>query len=261
MPAKPVQWAARSFPAGRRSITEWKSVNEAIPVVSEISGRGNQSGIMGEPVSTPSRVIVVEPNVHTRTHFKVILHSANDFELTGEFSNANEALKAIPRSPSDLMVLGVHRRDPIGIKCINLFKRLVAGLKIIIVLGAGDTDLLESSLRSGADNCLVKPVKAAQYLATLRFAARGQNENMAKSQEIQPAILHRNTQGKCVLLNQREEKVMSCLAEGLLYKEISDKLGISYPMVHKYQHSAFRKLHAGNRSEAIRAWLNGSNVV
>jgi DNA-binding CsgD family transcriptional regulator len=41
----------------------------------------------------------------------------------------------------------------------------------------------------------------------------------------------------------------------LLYKEISDRLGISYSTVHKYQHQLFGKLHVSNRSEAIRVWL------
>ena len=59
----------------------------------------------------------------------------------------------------------------------------------------------------------------------------------------------------CLALSPRESEVMTSLANGLLYKEISGKLGISYSAVHKYQHNIFQKLHVSNRSEAIRLWL------
>jgi DNA-binding NarL/FixJ family response regulator len=56
-------------------------------------------------------------------------------------------------------------------------------------------------------------------------------------------------------LTQREKEVMSLLAHGLLYKEIADKLGISYSAVHKHQHKIFIKLGVTNRSEAARKWF------
>ena len=59
---------------------------------------------------------------------------------------------------------------------------------------------------------------------------------------------------QCVLLSPRENEVIRCFAQGLLYKETADALRISYSAVHKHQHKAFLKLGATNRSEAIRKW-------
>jgi DNA-binding NarL/FixJ family response regulator len=55
-------------------------------------------------------------------------------------------------------------------------------------------------------------------------------------------------------LTAREAEVMSGLAGGLLYKEIANKLGISFSAVHKRQHRIFRKLRVSNRTEAISKW-------
>lgn len=55
-------------------------------------------------------------------------------------------------------------------------------------------------------------------------------------------------------LTEREAEVMTGLAKGLLYKEIANKLGISFSAVHKRQHRIFRKLRVSNRSEAIMRW-------
>src|SRR2546429_4448495 len=43
-------------------------------------------------------------------------------------------------------------------------------------------------------------------------------------------------------LTKRETEVMRCFAKRLLYKETAEKLGISFSMVNKHQHSIFRKL-------------------
>ena len=59
---------------------------------------------------------------------------------------------------------------------------------------------------------------------------------------------------QCALLTRRENDVIRCFSNGLLYKETADALNISYSAVHKHQHKAFLKLRVSNRSEAIRKW-------
>lgn len=254
MSGKLVQLDTKAFYISNESAEKWKFLNRTIPVVSETLGRRKQPGTMSDSIGAPNRVVIVEPDAHARTRFKEILQSTTDFKLTGDFSSANEALNVVPHSPPNLMLLGFRRNDRRGIECISLFKRLVAGLKIIMVLCAGDTDLLDSGLRYGADNCLIKPINAVQCLATLRVASLDQIVNEPKSQKSELEF-NRTTSGMSALLSQREHEVMDGFAQGLLYKEIADKLGLSYSAVHKHQHNIFRKFHVANRSEAIRLWL------
>jgi DNA-binding NarL/FixJ family response regulator len=47
---------------------------------------------------------------------------------------------------------------------------------------------------------------------------------------------------------------VACLAEGLFYKEIEDRLSFSAAVVRKLAHCAFVKLKAGNRTEAVLKW-------
>ena len=49
---------------------------------------------------------------------------------------------------------------------------------------------------------------------------------------------------------------MEYLARGLLYKEIADRLHVSYSAVHKLQHKVFVKLHVTNRTEAVLTWYS-----
>ncbi len=56
-------------------------------------------------------------------------------------------------------------------------------------------------------------------------------------------------------LTQREYEVMEHLAYGLLYKEIAEKLHISYSAVNQHLHNIYLKLHVDNGREAMRKWL------
>ncbi len=61
-------------------------------------------------------------------------------------------------------------------------------------------------------------------------------------------------------LTFRETEIMDNLSQGLLYKEIADRLFISEGTVKQHVNHAYRKLRARNRTEAINkyrviAWI------
>ena len=58
-------------------------------------------------------------------------------------------------------------------------------------------------------------------------------------------------------LTVREIEVIRYLAKGFLYKEIADKMDLSYWTVHKLQHKIYVKLRVSNRTEAINKWSGG----
>ncbi len=58
-------------------------------------------------------------------------------------------------------------------------------------------------------------------------------------------------------LSPREQEVLDCLAKGFLYKEIADKLGISYETVHTYIRRIYEKLQVRTRTEAVAKFLRG----
>ena len=61
------------------------------------------------------------------------------------------------------------------------------------------------------------------------------------------------------VLSEREENALKLLAEGLMYKEIAQRLGVSVPSVRTYLHRVYDKLHVTNRTEAIVKYLNVSS--
>lgn len=205
-----------------------------------------------QTMDVPIRIAVVDDDENIRLWFKDILQPTKTFNLTGSFSNATEALEEIPRLQPDITLMDIRMPGLNGIECTRRLKQAMPRLKIIMVTGTHEQDSVSASLHAGATTFLIKPLEGDQLLATLRFAAA----NLKESRTGFNGLAVAKPNGRHSPLSPREKEVMAGLAEGLLYKEISGKLGISYAAVHKYQHSIFKKLRATNRSEAARIWLN-----
>ena len=202
-----------------------------------------------------TRVAVVDDDKDTRLYFKDILESSRDFDFAGEFSNGITALVGVQALRPDLILMDFRMPELDGMECTRRLKHSMPQLKIIIMTGVHDVELVGYGLQAGADNYLIKPVTVDQCLATLTFVSVGSAQIQSEEEmSIQNAILPKH-RGELSLLSPREFEVLHCLAEGLLYKEIAEQLQISYGAVHKYQHSIFQKLHVSNRSEAIRKWM------
>ena len=56
-------------------------------------------------------------------------------------------------------------------------------------------------------------------------------------------------------LTEREQEVLALLAQGFLYKEIADRLGISLHKVRGHVHLVYEKLHVQSRTEAALKYL------
>ena len=56
-------------------------------------------------------------------------------------------------------------------------------------------------------------------------------------------------------LSAREQEVLDHLSHGFLYKEIADKMGISYETVHTYIRRIYEKLQVRTRTEAVAKFL------
>lgn len=194
---------------------------------------------------TGTGVVIVDDDADFRLCLKDILHGAAGYRLIGGFSNSAAALDAIPKLNPDLVLMDVRLPGLDGIECTKNLRQIMPGLRVVMLSGMHDDQSIEQSVSAGAVAYLVKPLTPHQCLATLKCVMALGTTAQRPESESSPAH---------PLLTQRENEIMKHLAGGLLYKEIADRLDISYSAVHKLQHKIYAKLHATNRTEAISRW-------
>jgi NarL family two-component system response regulator LiaR len=196
-----------------------------------------------------TKVVIVEDDTGARALLEDTLREAKEFTCVACFKNGTEALANMPKIDPDIVLLEADLPILNGLECAKRLRINLPCLKIVMISAKHDKKEIEKSIKAGVCGYLIKPVSRGQCLATLKCALGKLNKTNRKTPKFENEIVN------CSLLTGRENEVMSFLADGLIYKEIADKLQISYSAVHKYQHNIFVKFRVSNRSEAIRVWL------
>jgi DNA-binding NarL/FixJ family response regulator len=200
-------------------------------------------------------VAVVDDDEDTRLCFTDVIQFSERFKVLGSFSDASAAVSAIPRLQPHLVLMDFQLPGLNGLEATKRLMCSMPSLKVVIVTGNLGQGIVKAASKAGAVALLLKPTVAEQLIATLEFASHLSKTGKANLDGTPVSSFDKSLSRMSSALSPREKEVLAGLAEGLLYKEVSEKLGISYSAVHKYQHSIFQKLHVSNRSEAIRLWF------
>jgi RNA polymerase sigma factor (sigma-70 family) len=120
-----------------------------------------------------------------------------------------------------------------------------------------DTENIFNALAAGATGYMLKRTPRQELFDAIREVHRGgspMTTHIARKvvqsfQRAAPAASATET------LSPREQEVLDCLAQGFLYKEIAEKLSISYETVHTYIRRIYEKLQVRTRTEAVAKFL------
>lgn len=211
-------------------------------------------GLAGPRTKT---VVVVEDDRNLREQLVKILNLANGIRCVWACPNGEEALRVVPQTRPDVVLMDIGLPWMSGIDCVPRLKEKMPDLQIIILTVYEDTESIFRALKAGADGYLVKSSSPGKLLEAIRDVSKG---GAAMSSSIARKVVqyfHPSTRaghGKPSTpddLSPREREVLDLLASGYIYKEIGDKLGIRTETVRTHVKNICEKMHVRNRVEAV----------
>jgi DNA-binding NarL/FixJ family response regulator len=197
-------------------------------------------------------VSIVEDNRSMREKLVTLLRRSPGLRFVKDYPNAETALQGIPADTPDVAILDINLPGMSGIECVAKLKSQLPQLQFLMLTAYEDTDLIFNSLRAGARGYVLKKMVPAELLPAIEQVHTG---GAPMSMPIARKVVdHFNDLGQTTseveTLTQREREVLTLLSKGCLYKEISDKLGISQSTVRTYIQRTYEKLHVQSRTEA-----------
>ena len=192
------------------------------------------------------------------------------FRCTSTHGDAEEALQLLPRIKPDVVLMDIRLPGRSGIHCIGQLQVLLPDTKCIVLTAFEDTDLIFEALTAGALGYLLKGVRPAKLLDSIRevyeggspmtgqiarkvvtcFQDTGTNPFRGGASS-SPSGRHGPDTTEASL-SPREKDVLDCLIEGLLYKQIAARLGVSMSTVRGYAQRVYKKLQVHSRMEVMR---------
>lgn len=202
-------------------------------------------------------VSIVEDSNQVRGTLARLISRAEGFTCLSQHANAEAALEALPKERPDVVLMDINLPGMNGVECVRQLKQVVPGIQIVMLTVYEDTDTIFSALAAGAAGYLLKRTSREELLAAIREVHQGgspMTTHIARKvvQSFQQAgASPKPTEN----LSPREQEVLDLLSQGFLYKEIAEKLGISYETVHTYIRRIYEKLQVRTRTEAVAKFL------
>jgi DNA-binding NarL/FixJ family response regulator len=204
-----------------------------------------------EPVNI--KVVIVEDDREMREGLESIVQWHPGLKCIATYSSAEEALSYIQNKIPDIVLMDIHLPGISGIECVKRLKPLLATTQFMMCTVYEDNENVFDSLCAGATGYLLKnspPGKIADAIIDLYNGGSPMSSVIARKVigVFQPSAQQNLSMEK---LTKREREMLDLLAKGYRYKEIADRLFISFETVRTHIHNIYEKLQVQSRTEAL----------
>ena len=210
------------------------------------------------------RVIMVEDHPDYREGIRFALETVGDIELLHTFGTAERGLRCVQEArantAADVILLDLNLPGMSGLEAIPWFKQYAPKIHVIVLSQSdAEADVLEA-IRAGAAGYLLKNASLSEITDGIRTVmSGGATLDVNIAQYILTALQTKPRPTiDSITLTKREMQVLELIGEGLLKKEISDRLQISTPTVATHVRHIYEKLGVQNAPAAIsKAFQSG----
>ncbi|HEY3932210.1 MAG TPA: response regulator transcription factor [Verrucomicrobiae bacterium] len=205
----------------------------------------------------PITVSIVEDNDKLRETLVRVLNRADGFRCVSQYANAEDALKDLPQTKPDVVLMDINLPGMNGVECVRQLKKIAPEIQVMMLTVYEDTENIFDALAAGANGYMLKRTAGKELLEAIQEVKRGgspMTTHIARK-VVQSFQRSAAAAAQTESLSEREQQVLDLLSQGLMYKEIADKLNISYETVHTYIRRIYEKLQVRTRTEAVAKFL------
>lgn len=228
-----------------------------------------------EDVAATIRVLVADDKAIDRAGFVAILRSQPDFEVIGEASTTDEAVRACRNRRPSLVIISVTLPAPAGMTPISAIRVHEPDIPILAVAQRSETDCmilnppvlactaagernvqcsagvdcLELAVADGATGTIRRTAAPEDLFGAIRILAAGRAwyEAGTAAAIMRHALARHGNGGELRSLSRREIEVSGLIADGRSNKEIARALKITEPTVKKHVGHILAKLQLQDR--------------
>lgn len=209
-------------------------------------------------MASPSaiRVSIVEDDSSIRESLHALFIFEEGMEPRSVHSTAEDALEHLAGSCPDVVIMDINLPGQSGIDCVRQLSERCGSTQFLMYTVHDDDHRVFDALKAGANGYILKSSTPDEIVAAVRELHAGGAPMSAHVARRVVGML-RPAQGAALepdTLSERENGVLGLLAQGLLYKEIGERLGITTGTVKQHIHRIYEKLHVQNRTEAVNRY-------
>lgn len=190
---------------------------------------------------------------HPLTLLGLQKHLEERFDLVGAASEASAAIEMIRERKPQLVLLDVHFPGGGGAAVIEAVKPDAPEIKFLAFTVSTSAEDVVRLFKAGVDGYVVKTTEGFELDEQIELALAG---GRPVSRFVAGHLLKIDdvaaTESELEDLTPRERQVVTLIARGYKYREVSEELGISQKTLETHMKNVFDKLGVASRSEVTR---------
>lgn len=202
-----------------------------------------------------ARILIVDDHEVVRVGIASVLEDASDFAVVAMAGTAAQALSAAAEVHPDVVVLDLRLPDRPGTSIVPDLRRLVPGVRIVVLTSYGQDRAVVASMAAGVDAFLTKTANSDALVDTIRVVLAGRSVVPEASADVLWQYVrsaHSRTAPLGAVLTPRELEVALAVAEGLSNRQVGERLHLSEKTVKNHVSEILGKLGAARRSQVAR---------
>ena len=210
-------------------------------------------------------VVLADDHVLVREGLFALLQAEKDIDVIGQAETGLEAVEMACRLRPDVVVMDIAMPLLNGLEATRQIREKAPEVRILVLSAYSNPACVEQVLSLGATGYLIKKSSIHILAQAIRHVREGHpffDPSLAVPQGVKSEGAPRmdcRCGKRAVVLTARETEVLQLIAEGLLNKQVADRLGISAKTSEKHRYSLMEKLDihdtAGLTQYAIAAGL------
>jgi DNA-binding NarL/FixJ family response regulator len=210
------------------------------------------------------RILIAEDQALVRRGTAVLVSLEPDMELVGQACDGVEAVEMATRLRPDVVLMDLHMPRLSGVAATREITRTLPGTQVLVLTTLNDDETVFEAVRAGAHGYLLKDVSEQELLETIRALRRGESRltpqiarkvmdqfrRLAGSSEsaADQAIAAQPRETPADSLNDKEEKILRLITEGMSNRQIAQAMFLAEGTVKNYVSRIMEKLHANTRT-------------
>ena len=128
-------------------------------------------------------------------------------------------------------------------------------MPIIFITGHGDIPMTVDALKSGAVNFIEKPFRNQVLLDSIYSAIKIEERNRA-NEEVNDVLIKNFS-----FLTEREKQVSNYISQGLVSKQIAEKLHLSPRTIESHRANILKKMNSANTFDLMKKLIQINSIL
>jgi two-component system nitrate/nitrite response regulator NarL len=203
---------------------------------------------MKKDVLVSGKLLICDDHILFCEGLKGVIHTifpSLEILISNDVANA---IEVIEKNELRTLICDINIKGQNGIDLIKSFRSKLEGCIIVVLSGYFDYYMINKAKNAGADYFLKKEVSTAE----LFMAIVGKHPDKLKDWG-----KNHLQEDQTLLLSKQEREIVKLVSEGLMSKEIAEKLFISKTTVDTHRRNIHRKLNTTTTTEIIKMVYEG----